>query len=97
MDTKDFRVSGGQYVVPRHDIYNWVYDVYIELNNKEVAVVGFTENQTTGALFWQIDNTVIMDLYNTYGNRIEEQLQDIAREYFLQEMEKEEKIGNSNK
>ena len=89
MDTNDFKVSGGRYVVPRDWYSNWVYDVYIELNNKEVAVVGFTENQTTGALFWQIDNTVIMEFFNTYGNRIEEQLQDIAREYFLEEMEKE--------
>ena len=89
MDTNDFKVSGGQYVVPKYGIFDWVYDVYIKLNNKEVAVVGFTEKQTTGALFWQIDNTIIMELYNTYGNRIEEQLQDIAREYFLKEMEKE--------
>ena len=89
MTTIGLKAVEGKYVVPKGGISDWVYDVYIELNNKEVAVVGFTEKQTTGALFWQIDNTVIMEFFNTYGNRIEEQLQDIAREYFLKEMEKE--------
>ena len=60
----------------------WVYDVYVELDGILVAVVGFSERQTKGALFWQVDNDKILEICDDMGNRIEVEIQDIAREYF---------------
>ena len=65
-------------------ITDWVYDVYMELDGQLVAVVGFSERQTKGALFWQVDNDKILEICNDMGNMIEVEIQDIAREYFNQ-------------
>ena len=82
MSTIGLRAVDGKYVVPKGGISDWVYDVYVELDGILVAVVGFSERQTKGALFWQVDNDKILEICNDMGNRIEVEIQDIAREYF---------------
>ena len=84
MNTIGFKAVDGKYVVPKGGITDWVYDVYIELDGQLVAVVGFSERQTQGALFWQVDNDRILEICNDMGNRIEVEIQDVAREYFTQ-------------
>ena len=84
MNTIGLKVVDGKYVVPKGGITDWVYDVYIELDGQLVAVVGFSERQTQGALFWQVDNDKILEICNDMGNRIEVEIQDVAREYFTQ-------------
>ena len=49
----------GQYVVPRSSS-EWVYDVTLKDNSgNEIVTVGFTKNQTEGALFFNniLDNS----------------------------------------
>ena len=82
MSTIGLRAVDGKYVVPKGGISDWVYDVYVELDGGLVAVVGFSERQTKGALFWQVDNDKILEICDDMGNRIEVEIQDIAREYF---------------
>tara|TARA_B100000963_G_C22582125_1_gene651335 strand:+ start:501 stop:767 length:267 start_codon:yes stop_codon:yes gene_type:complete len=82
MKTAGLKVVNGKYVVPRGGISDWVYDVYVELDGQLVAVVGFTERQTKGALFWQVDNDKILDICSNKGNRIEEEIRELARKYF---------------
>ena len=82
MSTIGLKAVKGKYVVPKGGISDWVYDVYMELDGQLVAVVGFSERQTKGALFWQVDNDKILEICNDMGNRIEVEIQDIAREYF---------------
>ena len=82
MSTIGLRAVDGKYVVPKGGISDWVYDVYVELDGILVAVVGFSERQTKGALFWQVDNDKILEICDDMGNRIELEIQDIAREYF---------------
>ena len=84
MSTIGLRAVDGKYVVPKGGISDWVYDVYVELDGILVAVVGFSERQTKGALFWQVDNDKILEICDDMGNRIEVEIQDIAREYFNQ-------------
>ena len=48
------------------------------------AVVGFSKDKLDGALFWQVDNDKILEICDDMGNRIEVEIQDIAREYFNQ-------------
>ena len=84
MNTIGLKAVDGKYVVPKGGITDWVYDVYIELDGQLVAVVGFSERQTQGALFWQVDNDKILGICNDMGNRIEVEIQDVAREYFTQ-------------
>ena len=84
MNTIGLKAVDGKYVVPKGGITDWVYDVYIELDGQLVAVVGFSERQTQGALFWQVDNDRILEICNDMGNRIEVEIQDVAREYFTQ-------------
>tara|TARA_B100000925_G_C21567775_1_gene286471 strand:+ start:203 stop:463 length:261 start_codon:yes stop_codon:yes gene_type:complete len=84
MNTIGLKAVDGKYVVPKGGITDWVYDVYIELDGQLVAVVGFSERQTQGALFWQVDNDKILEICNDMGNRIEVEIQDVAREYFTQ-------------
>ena len=83
MQTEGLKAVEGKYVVPKGGIVDWVYDVNVELDGKLVAVVGFSERQTEGALFWQVDYDVIMGICN----RIEVEIKDVARKYFEQ-MEK---------
>jgi len=82
MSTIGLRAVDGKYVVPKGGISDWIYDVYVELDGQLVAVVGFSERQTKGALFWQVDNDKILEICNDMGNRIEVEIQDFAREYF---------------
>ena len=82
MSTIGLRAVDGKYVVPKGGISDWIYDVYVELDGQLVAVVGFSERQTKGALFWQVDNERILEICNDMGNRIEVEIQDFAREYF---------------
>ena len=84
MNTIGLKAVDGKYVVPKGGITDWVYDVYIQLDGQLVAVVGFSERQTQGALFWQVDNDKILEICNDMGNRIEVEIQDVAREYFTQ-------------
>ena len=84
MSTIGLKAVEGKYVVPKGGISDWVYDVYVELDGILVAVVGFSERQTKGALFWQVDNDKILEICDDMGNRIEVEIQDIAREYFNQ-------------
>ena len=69
---------------PMGGISDWVYDVYVELDGILVAVVGFSKDKLMGALFWQVDNDKILEICDDMGNRIEVEIQDIAREYFNQ-------------
>jgi len=60
-----FKATKGYYVV--NDAKSWVYDVDIYLGNspEKKAVVGFTPEQTEGALFWQCDiDEVITKCYS---------------------------------
>ena len=60
-----FKATTGYYVV--NDLESWVYDVDIYLDNspEKKAVVGFSPNQTEGALFWQCDiDEVITKCYS---------------------------------
>ena len=66
MNTIGLKAVDGKYVVPG-GITDWVYDVYIELDGQLVAVVGFSERQTQGALFWQVDNDKILEICNDMG------------------------------
>ena len=71
-----FEATRGYYVV--NDAKSWVYDVeiYLENSSEKKAVVGFSPNQTEGALFWQCDiEEVIKNKYDYYG------ILSIAREY----------------
>jgi hypothetical protein len=82
MTTIGLKAVEGKYVVPKGGISDWVYDVYMELDGQLVAVVGFSERQTKGALFWQIDNDKIMEICNDMGNMIEVEIQNMAKDYF---------------
>ena len=82
MKTAGLKVVNGKYVVPRGGISDWVYDVYVELDEELIAVVGFTERQTKGALFWQVYNDKIQEIFSNKGNRIEDEIRELAREYF---------------
>jgi hypothetical protein len=84
MNTIGLKAVDGKYVVPKGGITDWVYDVYIELDGQMVAVVGFSERQTQGALFWQVEYDKILEICNDMGNRIEVEIQNVAREYFTQ-------------
>ena len=60
-----FKATKGYYVVNTED--TWVYDVDIYLENfaDKKAVVGFSPNQTDGALFWQCNiDEVITKCYS---------------------------------
>jgi len=87
MKTEGLKAIAGKYVVPKGGIVDWVYDVYVELDGILVAVVGFSERQKEGALFWQVDYDVILGICDDMGNRIEVEIKDVARKYFEQ-MEK---------
>jgi hypothetical protein len=82
MTTIGLKAVEGKYVVPKGGISDWVYDVYMELDGQLVAVVGFSERQTKGALFWQVDNDKIMEICNDMGNMIEVEIQNMAKDYF---------------
>ena len=70
----DYFAASGYYVVNTKD--SWVYDVDVYEGNKKIAVVGFTDRQEEGALFWQCDFNVIIE--NNYSpNKILE----VARDY----------------
>ena len=84
MKTIGLQAIEGKYVVPKGGITDWVYDVYMELDGQLVAVVGFSERQTKGALFWQVDNDKILEICNDMGNMIEVEIRDMARDYFNQ-------------
>lgn len=71
-----FKATRGYYVV--NDAKSWVYDVDIYLDNspKKKAVVGFSPEQTEGALFWQCEiDEVISERYNP------DLITKMAREY----------------
>ena len=68
--------SLGRYVVPRKSIVNWVYDVDIVFDNKLIAVVGFSDNQTEGAIFWQIE-------YDTFIWGLENEIKKVGKQYFI--------------
>tara|TARA_B100000768_G_C11280757_1_gene378465 strand:+ start:3652 stop:3897 length:246 start_codon:yes stop_codon:yes gene_type:complete len=68
--------SKGKYVVPKNSIVGWVYDIDILLDNKLIAVVGFSEKQTEGAIFWQIE-------YDSYIWGIENEIKKIAKDYLI--------------
>ena len=87
MQTQGLKAIEGKYVVPKGGIVDWVYDVYVELDGILLAVVGFSKTQIEGALFWQVDYDVIMDICKNTGYRIEGEIKDVARKYFEQ-MEK---------
>jgi hypothetical protein len=60
-----FKATNGYYVV--NDAKSWVYDVdiYVDNSPEKKAVVGFTTEQTEGALFWQCDiDEVITKCYS---------------------------------
>jgi len=65
----------GTYVVKTDD--QWVYDVEVYSNGDLIAVVGFSENQKDGAVFWQVpmEKTLIYDYKH---------IQFIARHYFIE-------------
>ena len=76
-------VSSGKYVVPRTPLSDWVYDVSVELDGQLVAVVGFTEKQTDGALFWQLDYEQILDIFKDMGHQVDLQIKNLAKQYFI--------------
>ena len=56
-----YKAINGYYVVNSLD--SWVYDVdvYFEGKDKKIAVVGFTDRQIDGALFWQLSYEEILE------------------------------------
>jgi hypothetical protein len=73
----NLHIDNGQYVVPRSR-GEWVYDVLVKDNTgTEVCTVGFTKNQTEGALFF--NNFDDIDKY--YHNQ--DTLKSIAKDYAL--------------
>tara|TARA_Y100000590_G_scaffold179768_1_gene204920 strand:+ start:15988 stop:16209 length:222 start_codon:yes stop_codon:yes gene_type:complete len=46
------KAKKGYYVVKTED--QWVYDVEVYSNDDLIAVVGFTQKQKEGAVFWQV-------------------------------------------
>ena len=78
-------VLEGLYVVKPGGISDWVYDVRINLDNQLAAVVGFTERQKEGALFWQVDD--LLGIYKKYGYDIENRIKELARDFFIQNIE----------
>ena len=71
-----FKAVKGYYVVNSED--TWVYDVdiFLEGENDKKAVVGFSPNQITGALFWQCDIEEVLN--KKYDSDI---ILQIARDY----------------
>ena len=63
MKTQGLKAVEGKYG-SKGGIVDWVYDVYVELDGKLVAVVGFSKRQKEGALFWQVDYDVILGICN---------------------------------
>ena len=76
-------VSSGKYVVPKTPTSDWVYDVSVELDGRLVAVVGFTEKQTNGALFWQLDYEQILDIFKDMGHQVDLEIKNLAKQYFI--------------
>lgn len=70
----DYFAASGYYVVNTKD--SWVYDVDVYEGNKKIAVVGFTDKQEEGALFWQCDFNVIIE--KNYNNH---KILEVARDY----------------
>ena len=68
--------SNGKYVVSKNSIVGWVYDIDISLNNKVIAVVGFLEKQTEGAIFWQIK-------YDRFIWSMANEIKKVAKDYFF--------------
>jgi len=67
----------GQYVVPQSND-EWVYDVLIKDNNgNEICTVGFTKNQTKGALFFNR----FLDRHKYYYEQ--DDIKRIAKDYAL--------------
>lgn len=64
----------GSYVVKTED--TWVYDVEIFDDETLIAVVGFTQTQKEGAVFWQIS----LEKSINYDYQM---VQCIGRNYFL--------------
>jgi len=65
----------GTYVVKTDD--QWVYDVEVYSNGDLIAVVGFSENQKDGAIFWQVP--LEKRLYDDICN-----IKITARNYFIE-------------
>ena len=78
-----FRISSGKYVVPKTPKSDWVYDVSVELDGKLVAVVGFTEKQTDGAIFWQLDYEQILNIFKDMGKQVDLEIKNLAKQYFI--------------
>jgi hypothetical protein len=72
-------IISGEYVVPKGGVCDWVYDVKVSMNDKLIAVVGFSEIQVKGAIFWQLNMEETLKLM---GHTLE--IQELAREYLLQ-------------
>jgi hypothetical protein len=72
----ELKALKGYYVVNTKD--SWVYDVEVYDSNEKIAVVGFSPNQTEGALFWQVDFAKITK-YNIYIGKIT----DLARKFMI--------------
>lgn len=70
----DYFAASGYYVVNTAD--SWVYDVDVYEGNKKIAVVGFTDRQEEGALFWQCDFDILIE--KNYSN---DKVLKVAREY----------------
>tara|TARA_B100001093_G_scaffold447940_1_gene453194 strand:+ start:646 stop:933 length:288 start_codon:yes stop_codon:yes gene_type:complete len=70
----DYFAASGYYVVNTND--SWVYDVDVYEGNKKIAVVGFTNKQEEGALFWQCDIDILIE--NNYSP---DKILEVAREY----------------
>jgi hypothetical protein len=75
--TDKLHIDNGQYVVPRSR-GEWVYDVLVKDNTgKDVCTVGFTKNQTEGALFFNN----LDDNYKYYHEQ--DNIKRMAKEYAL--------------
>ena len=70
----DYFAASGHYVVNTKD--SWVYDVDVYEGNKKIAVVGFTNKQEEGALFWQCDIDILIE--NNYSP---DKILEVARDY----------------
>ena len=73
---KKLYVENGQYVVPRNKD-EWVYDILVKNNGTDICTVGFTKNQTEGALFFNN----FEDVNNYYCDQ--DSIKRIAKEYAL--------------